>query len=401
MTSTDTQTQPDPPPPGGYPPISALRRSRTDRHVAGVAGGLGRYAGIDPLIFRILFVVLTFFGGSGILLYALSWLLVPAEGENKSEGQRLFDGSSRSSRSTVLALVVVLVLGLAAVGIMLDTGPGIGGLGALLVVGLIVVLLLNRGQPPAVAAQTPASPTYGPVPPPEPGAYGQTSGTAYATTAPVQPPPPPLPPEPPRERSVLGRATVYVALVVVGLMAGWNTVSGDDFRVVAIFAAALAVVAGGLLVGAFAGRARGLIVLGVLLSLGTALAAVTDEGIEGGTGHREWRPTSEAAAERPFRHGVGEAELDLTRLPAGSQVDVDVRLGVGELRVVVPADAGVDVEGGVGAGVIRLFDEEPVDGTGLDETARSPAAGVSTDGPQITIDAEVGLGELEVRRATS
>ena len=52
----------------------------------GVAGGLGRYAGIDPLIFRILFVVLAVFGGSGLLLYALGWLLVPEDGEDRVRG---------------------------------------------------------------------------------------------------------------------------------------------------------------------------------------------------------------------------------------------------------------------------------------------------------------------------
>ena len=74
--STDETTAPPQGPPPGYgtgagalPPIATLRRSRTDRKLAGVAGGLGRYAGVDPLILRILFVVLTIFGGSGILLY--------------------------------------------------------------------------------------------------------------------------------------------------------------------------------------------------------------------------------------------------------------------------------------------------------------------------------------------
>ena len=79
-------------------PISTLRRSRHDRKLFGVAGGLGRYAGVDPLIFRILFVVLTFFGGSGILLYALGWLLLPEDGENESEGQRLLRGTAGLDR---------------------------------------------------------------------------------------------------------------------------------------------------------------------------------------------------------------------------------------------------------------------------------------------------------------
>ena len=88
-----TDTSPPPPTSGqerrGYPPLSALRRSRSDRKALGVAGGLGQWAGVDPLVFRVLFVVLTVFGGSGLLLYALGWLLVPEDGETESEAQRL------------------------------------------------------------------------------------------------------------------------------------------------------------------------------------------------------------------------------------------------------------------------------------------------------------------------
>ena len=109
--STDTTTSAPHQERRGYPPLADLRRSRTDRHVAGVSGGLGRYAGIDPLVFRILFVVLTIFGGSGILFYALGWLLVPEEGETESEGQRLLNGRASRSKGSILALVVVVVAG--------------------------------------------------------------------------------------------------------------------------------------------------------------------------------------------------------------------------------------------------------------------------------------------------
>lgn len=46
--------------------------------LGGVAGGLGAYAGIDPVIFRLTFVALVFAGGSGFALYVLAWLIVPA-----------------------------------------------------------------------------------------------------------------------------------------------------------------------------------------------------------------------------------------------------------------------------------------------------------------------------------
>ncbi len=52
-------------------------RSATDRIIGGVCGGIGRYLNIDPLIVRIVFAVLFFGYGSGLLLYLLIWILAP------------------------------------------------------------------------------------------------------------------------------------------------------------------------------------------------------------------------------------------------------------------------------------------------------------------------------------
>jgi phage shock protein PspC (stress-responsive transcriptional regulator) len=54
-----------------------LRRSLKDSVIGGVSGGLGEYFGADPVIFRILFVVLTFTGGGGVLIYLLMWIFIP------------------------------------------------------------------------------------------------------------------------------------------------------------------------------------------------------------------------------------------------------------------------------------------------------------------------------------
>lgn len=56
-----------------------LYRSRTDRKIAGVCGGIAKYFEIDPLIVRIAFVVLVFANGMGLLIYALCWILMPEE----------------------------------------------------------------------------------------------------------------------------------------------------------------------------------------------------------------------------------------------------------------------------------------------------------------------------------
>lgn len=418
----------------GYPPLSALRRSRDDRKVVGVSGGLGRWAGVDPLVFRILFVVLTVFGGSGILLYALGWLLIPDDGETESEGQRLLSGRSRSSAATIVGIVVVLAIGIAATGWMLDSGPGFGGLAALVAVVAIVVLISRNHRGPRPVAPTFPDPQVRT--PGEPGAYGQTPGTAYsapagypapaayaapapsyAPTAPLSPPPPgpryptygpPPPPAPPKERSVLGRATLSVALIVVGILIGWNAATDSDVPVRVVLASALAVVALGLVVGAFVGRARGLVVAGVLLMVLSSVAAFSGAHLRGGVGERAWSPTTVAELHTPYRLGAGEITLDLTGLDlsAAGRERVVVRQGVGQLLIVVPSEVVVLVDADVRAGEIR----RDVDGDGVGQTLRDGTdvserftvpEGSAPSSAVLVIDAELGLGSLEVRHATS
>lgn len=56
-----------------------LYRSRTDRKIAGVCGGLGKYFNLDPVIFRIVWVALALGAGVGIIAYLIFWLAVPEE----------------------------------------------------------------------------------------------------------------------------------------------------------------------------------------------------------------------------------------------------------------------------------------------------------------------------------
>jgi phage shock protein PspC (stress-responsive transcriptional regulator) len=57
--------------------MKKLYLSDDDRKIGGVCGGLGEYFEKDPILFRILFVIITLFFGSGILLYLIMWLIVP------------------------------------------------------------------------------------------------------------------------------------------------------------------------------------------------------------------------------------------------------------------------------------------------------------------------------------
>jgi phage shock protein PspC (stress-responsive transcriptional regulator) len=59
--------------------INSLRRSITDSWVGGVCGGLARATGVGSWIWRLIFVVLFLFGGTGLLLYILLWVFVPSE----------------------------------------------------------------------------------------------------------------------------------------------------------------------------------------------------------------------------------------------------------------------------------------------------------------------------------
>jgi phage shock protein C len=56
-----------------------LARSRTDYMIGGVCGGLGKYFHIDPTLVRLIFVLLTLAGGSGVLVYFILWIVMPRE----------------------------------------------------------------------------------------------------------------------------------------------------------------------------------------------------------------------------------------------------------------------------------------------------------------------------------
>jgi phage shock protein C len=65
------------------PPYKQLRRPTTDRIVAGVCGGLGRYLDVDPVLVRVIFAVAVIFsGGIALIAYPVMWFLMPEEPSN-------------------------------------------------------------------------------------------------------------------------------------------------------------------------------------------------------------------------------------------------------------------------------------------------------------------------------
>jgi phage shock protein C len=119
-----TQLPPEPGQPGpgdpGQPspgspaqPPRAVRRSRGDRVIAGVCGGLGRYLGIDPVLLRVAFIILALANGLGLIAYVVAWVAIPEEGadqpaapppEPRRETGRMVLGGSL----VVLGLVLLL-----------------------------------------------------------------------------------------------------------------------------------------------------------------------------------------------------------------------------------------------------------------------------------------------------
>lgn len=65
-----------------------LYRSRSNRMIGGVCGGLGTYLNVDPTIVRLLFLLLLFGSDFGFLLYLMLWILVPEEGQQVSGQER-------------------------------------------------------------------------------------------------------------------------------------------------------------------------------------------------------------------------------------------------------------------------------------------------------------------------
>jgi phage shock protein PspC (stress-responsive transcriptional regulator) len=142
--------QPPPPPP--VPPVRPqLRRSRSDKVIGGVSGGLAEYSGIDALLWRVGFVALALAGGSGVVVYLLLWLLMPATAATGApdapSGPRLPAGPRSPVPGVTLAglLIVIGTLALIARFTDLDLDATVFLGGGLLVVGAGLVVAAFTG----------------------------------------------------------------------------------------------------------------------------------------------------------------------------------------------------------------------------------------------------------------
>ena len=336
------QQIPEPEPEGGESRPRRLLRSRRDRMIAGVAGGLGDYFGVDPVIVRIGFGISLFFGGLGALAYLALALFVPDE-----EG-----GAPAFPRSRTLTIAGILVLiaiatPLAGFGIF-HHGHLLGALWLIVPVGLaIAVYAVLRDRRAAIT---------------------------------------PL--------RVLG-AVVLVSIAAVGLVAlsvvaAFATATGHGLAI------ALLVVAGGAIIAAAAlrGGARILIAPALALALGVGVASAADLNFRGGIGDRSYTPTAGRAIPNDgYRLGVGRLAIDLRALQwkSGTVHHLAAHLGAGELVVAVPSKVCVDANAHVGAGDSRVLGQQ-ADGVDVDNDQN---AGASAK-PRLVLNASVDAGELRV-----
>jgi signal transduction histidine kinase len=107
-------------PPGAQPTRPPLRRLPDEASVAGVCAGIGRHLGVETSYVQLVFIVLTFFGGTGVAVYALGWALLPAERTAAPQQRRwtwVVDGSSTRVIAGLLLLTAAGLLTLRELGL--------------------------------------------------------------------------------------------------------------------------------------------------------------------------------------------------------------------------------------------------------------------------------------------
>ena len=328
-----------------------LFRSRRDRVLGGVAGGLGRYFGLDPIFFRIGFAALAFLGGTGFILYGLAWLFVPEEGGTAVA----LDLRRRGRLWTLLGAVALGIAALAALDSLFGFDGwawGIGGFFGTLLVIAIVGALVWRGLQDRPRDGTGV----------DAGWFVRRAALAIA---------------------ILAGATLLFLGSAVAAAAG----GGVAIAAIVILIGVMLVVA------AFRGGARWLILPALLMAIPVGVVSAADVDLDGGVGERNYQPGSVADLRDTYKLGVGRLEVDLRdlELPPGDR-RLHIDLGVGEAVVIVPNDVCVALDSRVGAGYARLFDR---DSAGADVNwGANPQA--PPRAPHLVLDADVGMGALQI-----
>jgi phage shock protein PspC (stress-responsive transcriptional regulator) len=339
-----------PPPPAAEAPTQPrgpeprrLLRSRSNRVIGGVCGGLGRYFNVDPILFRIGAIALALVGGAGLLLYLAALVLVPSEPADAAAPP------PPEARNRPLTIVVVVVALLVAWPFLLGGGAIAAGVLlplAFLVAAGVLVWWIVSGEGPS----------------------GDAGDIA--------------------RRAALGIGVLLLCCVIF-LGGAWAAAAGGGVVV------AILVIASGaaILAGAFLRPVRWLILPAVTLALAAGAVSAAGIDLDGGVGDKTYRPASVSQLQDEYQLGIGDLEVDLrnTELPAGDR-PLAIDVGVGDARLIVPDDVCVATDADVGVGQVDFFDRGSggVDVDFVEEPDARP------DITRLLVNADVGLGRLSV-----
>ena len=397
-----------------------IRRRTHDKWIAGVCSGLADRLGVDPVIVRAGFVLLTLLGGAGVTIYLFAWVLLPNDRDEIPAQRALRDGNGGS---IVLLVIAALALfgGSAFGGPWWSSSSGWGFPWGLAFTGLVIWWLVQRSDKRPDADQRLGNQQLGTpttvVPSPA------ASGPAMAPSGPLMATGRPMPPTAGSSQTGSGPSptglnlTAYkrvgrrsggplMALIAVGLaLATYGSLiwAGADLNWTGshqaiAFAGSLAAMGLLMVVLGVAGWRPGFVTfLAIVLAIAAWSSAAIPSGIHvgGRVGDATWAPTS-VAGDANYHLGVGNGVLNLSGLPTEglSEVKVPAYVGLGELKVVVPQDLTVKVVGHVGLGEILLPGDPASSGQGGSDVSRSVTIG---DGPtEVVVDAGVGIGQLTV-----
>lgn len=397
-------------------------RRGEDTKLAGVAGAIARRYDLDPTLVRVAFVVWTIVGG-GLLLYLLGWLVLPPDPADPPRRDRMVGRRGphrgRAPGPPVLLIVVTVIVAVATLS------PAFSGrIVTLVSLGLagLALYLVHTGRADLGVPGTPgtAGPLAAPWAAPAAGSWADDEpplawdplgaaprGWSLPDEAPTH-----APRETPvrRPRSALTPVTLALALVAAGL-AGAALLTGAPFVTpVWVPAAALAVVGLGLVLGSIASRRphRGLVIAALPLIVATVLGSLAathptwtppwagqDGSASRGAGDVRVAPTTAAAVAPDYRTGLGDVDLDLTRLavaPGAAPIRTTVESGAGDVTVRVPENADVTVTCGSGVGDVNCL------GITSDVTGHVDLGPDGPGGPVIDLTAHSGAGDLVVSR---